>query len=67
MRSILIWLLALLLQVILIFIAVHIAEKIIACLFDASIRRCRRLPPVELLSCLRELPGPPAAEKVATF
>jgi hypothetical protein len=66
MRSLLIWVIALLLQFILISIAVHLAEKIISCLIDVNIRRCRRLPPVELLFSLRELPSPRAAEKVET-
>ena len=49
MRSLLIRVIALFVQVILITIAVHIAEKVIARLFDASNRRCRRLPAVNFI------------------
>jgi hypothetical protein len=57
MRNIFIRILSLILQVILITIAVHVAEKLVACLIDASTRRSKRLPQIGLLFACEDFPS----------
>jgi hypothetical protein len=58
MRSIFVRVIGLFLQVILITLAVYVAERLVAHLFNATTRRSKRLPRVGMLFCLRGLPIP---------